>query len=272
MENRIVTQTDGDVGIITINNPQRRNAISPADAQAIACAVRAFDENTSVRVMILRGEGGHFSAGGDLKARPSGKRSIEEVRESLGRYADAVRAIQAARKPVIALVRGCAFGGGMGLALACDLVVVADNARLCCNFCRIGTVPELGLMLFMPESMGLYRAKDMWFSGRELSGAELYEWGVASRLYADADIEQKTLELARNIAKTPALAVEITKSIANTTNLASLPALLATEQQSSPFCTSTEEHRALVEAFLAAKRDAQQEKTSQEARSKGMVA
>ena len=194
------------------------------------------------------------------------------MRASLGRYADAVRAIQGSRKPVIALVRGCAFGGGMGLALACDLVVVAENARLCCNFCRIGTVPELGLMLFMPQSMGMYRAKDLWFSGREISGAQLYEWGVASRLHSDDEIEAATLELARDVAKTPALAVEITKSIANGPNLSALPALLAAESQSSPFCTSTEEHRALVEAFLNAKGKADREAQPQEPRAKGKVA
>lgn len=267
-EDRIVTTIDGNVGIIAINNPQRRNALSPADAQAIGNAVRAFDEDTAVRVVVLRGEGGHFSAGGDLKARPKGKRSVEDVRAALSRYAEAVRSIQNAHKPVIALVRGCAFGGGMGLALSCDLITVAENARLCCNFCRIGTIPELGLMLSMPQSMGMYRAKDLWFSGREISGSELYEWGVASRLFSDDEIERKTMELARTIAKTPALAVEITKSIANATNLSSLPGLLAAELQSSPFCTSTEEHKALVETFLSAKQD----KPSPTASTKGKVA
>ncbi|MEQ1505081.1 MAG: enoyl-CoA hydratase-related protein [Myxococcota bacterium] len=136
----VTTEVDGPIAVLTLNRPERRNALSGAAVEALLDALAAIDRDPAVRAAVLTGAGTHFCAGGDLQDGLSGDGGLLAGHRGRGRFADLLRALRAHRVPVIAAVNGDALGGGCGLAAGCDLVV-ADRAA------RFGT-PEIKLGLF----------------------------------------------------------------------------------------------------------------------------
>lgn len=245
----IEKQKDG-IAYIVISKPQRRNAIDASMMDDLTDALESLESDDEVKVIILKGQGNHFSSGGDLKAAPVGGYSIEGSRAALRKFCRVVQTIQQMDKPVIAMVKGYAVGGGMSLALACDLIFAAESARFSSNFLRVGITPEMGAMLFMPMTMGLYRAKELWFTGRMVTADEAREMGFVNKVFPDDTIEESTLAFAKELAQMPAMPVRITKRITNSIINNMLMAVLEAELQSTPFCTQTEEHKALISAFV----------------------
>jgi len=241
-------KTDG-VAFVIINKPARRNAIDPNLMDNLTDALLTLDNDDEVKVIILKGQGDHFSSGGDLKARKPGPCPIEEKRKMLRKHGRTIQTIQNMEKPVIAMVKGYAVGGGMSLALACDLIFASEDAKFSCNFLKVGIVPEMGAMLFLPQTIGLYRAKELWFTGRIVGAAEACEMGFVNRVFSSEEIEAATISFAKEIALVPSVALRITKRISNSTINNMLNTILDSEAQSSPFCSETDDHKAYVESF-----------------------
>jgi Enoyl-CoA hydratase/carnithine racemase len=241
-------KTDGVTAVI-INKPSRRNAIDPDLMDNLTDAFQTLDNDDEVKVIILKGQGDHFSSGGDLKARPPGRYPVEAKRKMLRKYARTVQTIQNMDKPVIAMVKGYAVGGGMSLALACDLIFASEDAKFSCNFLKVGIIPEMGAMLFLPQTIGLYRAKELWFTGRIVVAAEAYKMGFVNRVFASEVIEAATISFAKEIASVPAASLRITKRISNSIINSMLNPLMDAEAQSSPFCSETDDHKAYMESF-----------------------
>lgn len=122
-----------------------------------------LEQDDNIRVIVLRGAGENFCAGGDLDQPGPRPMTAEFSRQSLRRYLRAVKAIRATGKPVVALVRGYAVGGGVSLMMACDLVCLSAQCRIIPNFCKIGLIPEMGLMSTLPAVVGPQRAKEILF-------------------------------------------------------------------------------------------------------------
>jgi 2-(1,2-epoxy-1,2-dihydrophenyl)acetyl-CoA isomerase len=250
LNNSVIIDKRADgVALVIINKPARRNALDPHLMDDLTDAFQTLDDDNEVKVIILKGQGDHFSSGGDLKAIEPGPRPIEEKRKMLRRYARTIQAIQNMDKPVIAMVKGYAVGGGMSLALACDLILASEDARFSCNFLKVGIVPEMGAMLFLPQALGLYRAKDLWFTGRIVEAAEARAMGFVNQVFPSEEIEAATISLAQELALLPSVSLRITKRIANATVNHMLNTILDCEAQSSPFCSESDDHKAYVESF-----------------------
>lgn len=132
------------VAAIVLNKPERRNAIDLEMMQELDALLHEADEDSSIRVVLLKGAGEHFCSGADLKAAPEGGYTIDQKRDTLTKYNRVVKTILSMEKPVVSVVRGYAVGGGMSLALACDIVFVSEDAKLFGNFVKAGIVPEMG--------------------------------------------------------------------------------------------------------------------------------
>jgi enoyl-CoA hydratase len=192
----VLIDRDGPVLIVTIDRPEKRNAVDPDTAAALRDAFTAFAEDEEAQVAILTGSGGHFCAGFDLGAvgstryDPDGPGPMGPTRMLVG-------------KPVIAAVEGHAVAGGLELALWCDLRVAATSAVFGV-YCRRWGVPLIdGGTVRLPRIVGQGRALDMILTGRPVAAEEAHRIGLADRVVADGEALTAAIELAKQIAAFP---------------------------------------------------------------------
>lgn len=245
----LLDKHDDGIAVIILNKPKRRNALDHLMMDHLVLILEGLEKDEEVKVILIKGQGDHFSAGGDLKMGAEYIRTIEDSRMAMRNFLRVVRTLTQMEKPVIAMVRGYAISGGMGLAMACDIIFASDDAKFSANYLKVGITPELGAMLIMPQIMGIYRAKELWYTGRVVEAAEAKEMGFVNHIYPSAQIEAAAMEFARGITRMPQLPVRITKRITNSMILGQLNQVLEAEVQSTPFCSQTEEHKAYMRAF-----------------------
>jgi enoyl-CoA hydratase len=204
----VLTETRDGVLVITINRPEAKNAVNGAVAAGIAAALDRLDAEDDLRVGVLTGAGGAFSAGMDLKAFLSGEVPIIEGR-GLGGLTEAPPA-----KPLIAAIEGWALAGGFELMLACDLVVAAETARFGVPEVKRALVAGAGAAVLLPQRIPRTIALELLLTGEPISAARAAELGLVNRLTAEGGALDGALELAATIAANGPLAVRITKQIA----------------------------------------------------------
>ncbi|MEM8917659.1 MAG: crotonase/enoyl-CoA hydratase family protein [Pseudomonadota bacterium] len=195
-------ETRSDIVIITINRPERRNAVDGPTAQLLFDAFERFDQDESLNIAILQGADGNFCAGADLQAVAAGKGNTVEKTGPLAPMGPTRMRLS---KPVIAAVEGYAVAGGMELALWCDLRVMAASARFGI-FCRRFGVPLIDMgTIRLPRLIGQSRASDLILTGREVGSEEALAIGLANRVSEDGAALEMALELAGQISAFPQL-------------------------------------------------------------------
>lgn len=203
MSETLLVERDGPVTIVSINRPERKNAVDGATARKLFDAFRAFDADDSASVAVFTGSGGTFCAGADLKAVAAGDR--EKKRELGGHQTIAPMGPSRLRlsKPVIAAVEGFAVAGGMELALWADMRVVSEGATFGI-FCRRFGVPLIDLgTIRLPRLIGHSRAMDLILTGRPVDAREAFDIGIANRLVPRGDARKAAVALAHELAKFP---------------------------------------------------------------------
>jgi enoyl-CoA hydratase len=206
-EAAVLTEASDGVLEITLNRPQARNAVNLPVAEGIAAALDALDADDGLHVGILTGAGGAFCAGMDLKAFVSGERPWVEGRG----FAGIVE--RGPRKPLIAAVEGFAVAGGFEVALACDLVVAARDARLGIPEVKRSLVAAGGALLRLPRRMPYHVAMELALTGDPIDAARGYELGVVNRLAEPGQAVAVARELAAAIARNGPLALDASKQI-----------------------------------------------------------
>lgn len=192
---------DGPIARITLDRPDAMNAITVALAAELEVALLGAADAEGVQVVVIRGSGGNFCAGGDFdevqRLRSAGPEALRTLFE---RFAAACAVVGEIPQPVIAAVEGVATAGGFELMQACDIALVRDDARICDNHVRFGMVPGGGGSQRLPRLVGRQRALGHLLSGDRLSGADAVSWGLAYRAYGadefNAGVEQFVCELA----------------------------------------------------------------------------
>ena len=199
MRRAVTYKLDGTVAVVTIDRPERRNAVDAATASLLADTFRRFDQDDGASVAVLQGAGGCFCAGADLKALGEGR--ANHVSPDGDGPMGPTRLVLS--KPVIAAVEGHAVAGGMELALWCDLRVVAEDAVFGI-FCRRFGVPLVDMgTIRLPRLIGQSRAMDLILTGRPVQAREAFDIGLANRLALPGQALSTAIELARTIAGFP---------------------------------------------------------------------
>ena len=179
----LLIEQRGTAVVLTLNRPDRMNALSRELIEALGAAARTAATDSSVRAIVLTGAGEKaFCAGADLKERQALSR--DQVRDVVRLYRTEFGALDTSPKPVIAAINGVALGGGLELALMCDLRVAAENATLALPETTLGIIPGAGGTQKLPRVVGEARAKEMILLGRRLSADEALEWGLVNRVVA----------------------------------------------------------------------------------------
>ena len=212
---------DSGIARLTLNRPERLNALNDQMQAEIADAVAQADADAGARVLIVTGAGRAFCAGGDLDqlggsgnggGRGWSSGNADEIRRSFRLAQEMILGVQRCEKPVIAMVNGVATGAGLDLACACDIRVGTPRARFMSAYVRIGLFPGFGGTWLYPRTLGsLGRAAEMLFTGDFLEADEAYRLGFLNRLVGADELEATTLALAERIAAGPPIAIRLSK-------------------------------------------------------------
>lgn len=235
------------VARIALNRPEKRNALNPELRGALIEAVGAALAESSVRALVLSGEGEHFCAGGDIESLAG--LDAEAARARMQNNHRLVRLLAQAEKPVVAAVEGYAVGAGAGLALLADTIVLAEGGTIGFPFFRVGLTPDYGILHTLPRRVGPAQARQILLYARMLTGADAQAMGLADELVGDGETGAKAHELALELAAMPPHAFGLAKR-----HLAmapqSLEATLEMEAMAQSLCLTGDEFAEGHSAFL----------------------
>jgi 2-(1,2-epoxy-1,2-dihydrophenyl)acetyl-CoA isomerase len=246
----LVATTGDGVRTITLNRPDRLNAVNAALAEELPRAVADAGREDAVRAVVITGAGRGFCAGLDLgepPSLPSGSRA--ERLDDLAWVGRWVLAMVECEKPVVAAVNGAAAGAGLGLALAADVRLVAAGARLTAGYVRRGLSPDAGVSYFLPRLVGLSRAADIVLTGRDVGAEEAERIGLASRVLPAEGFAEGVAEYARQLAAGPPLAHALTKRLLVQSLDTPLRAQLRDELTHIKSCFASRDVREAMAAF-----------------------
>jgi 2-(1,2-epoxy-1,2-dihydrophenyl)acetyl-CoA isomerase len=203
----LIEQQNG-VCTMTINRPEVRNAVDADTMIALGDAIRAFDEQSDMHVIVITGAGGAFSSGADIAAALQNSITPADAHRVLTEaYAPTLRSIRACPWPVIAAVDGMAAGIGCDLALACDIRLVSERGAFAELFIRVGLIPDGGGTYLLPRLVGLGKAMEMMFTGEKVTAGEALVYGLANKVYHDDTFMEDVREYAEKLAQQAPLAL-----------------------------------------------------------------
>lgn len=251
----IKLQSEQGVATLTLNRPEKRNAISDAMRTELIHALETVAQDRAIKALVLTGEGKGFCAGGDISGMqrrmdaPSGEVAFNGWSRQQ-RVHHTVNLLFRMPKPTIAAVNGSAAGLGADTALSCDFVVASEAATFAWSYIARGLIPDGGGMYFLPRRVGLARAKDLIYSGRKVAADEALALGIADRL-APAGQEVKMAQAwAAQLAQGSATALALSKSILDQSSELTADQVFAMGSQAQGICYTSTEHRDAVAAFL----------------------
>lgn len=249
----VVVENDGHVRTLTINRPERRNALSNEVLDGLVDSLAAAEEDREVRVVLLTGAGTAFCAGGDIsghKRRADEGRSITGIRDYYVRQgARAAERILAFQKPLIGAVNGAAAGAGAQLSLFCDLRVASEKAFIVTPFADRGMSPDWFSTQLLPQYVGLGRAMELLLTGRRLGAAEAHAWGLFTQVSPPETFLDDARKLAQTLAAKPPVSLSVTKRMLRSWSNANQTVSAEFEGLALAFCQMTDDHAEAVRAF-----------------------
>lgn len=248
----ILYKKEGGVATIILNRPRALNALNAAMIEEILIAVEKTADDPEVKAFILTGAGRAFCFGADISEfSPAPETSTpNSLLALLAKSQEIIRGLATMPQPTIAALNGFATGLGLDLALACDLRIAAERAKLGEAFVAMGLVPDGGGTFFLPRLVGFAKAAEMIFTGEPLNASEAERIGLINRVVPSQDLEKSAQELANKLAQGPSLAISLAKKALWKNFPGDLDAALQREAETQKICLASEDHREAVAAFL----------------------
>ncbi|CAN5682169.1 enoyl-CoA hydratase-related protein [soil metagenome] len=248
----VLSRCEDGVARITLNRPSRLNAFAGSMREELADAIETAVRAASVRVIVISGSGRAFSAGADIEVMAGLLERGDE--DAFIRNLEAgervVRAIATAPQPVIAALNGAGVGAGASLAIACDLRIASEKAKIGFTFNRIGLHPDWGATHFLPRLVGSGRAAELIFSARIIDAREARDAGIFGEVVADGDFRTRVTEVAREMAgKAPIALAAVKRTLASGDGAGALDAALRQEREAQLFCFRSSDVREGIAAF-----------------------
>lgn len=238
------------VATVMLNRPEKRNAVNLTMFRELDDAFRKIAEEREIRAFVLRGAGDHFCSGADLSSVEGVPRSPAEFLARMNEIHGIMRRIVFCPKPGIAAVRGYAAGGGANLALACDLVVMAEDAKFAELFVKRGLVVDMSGTFTLPRAIGLHRAKELALLGDPIDAARAYELGIANRVVALDELDTAVKDLASRLAAGPPITIALMKRALNESFSKTFDEVLDQESYNQSILFSTKDLQEAIAAFF----------------------
>ena len=252
MDEHIDITEDSGITTITLNRPEKLNALAGHMRRDLAEALEAAGSERSVHVVVSTGAGRAFCAGGDVAAMADliERHEAEEFSRLLGSARRVITAIRQMTKPVVASVNGPAFGAGCNLALACDLRIASTAATFSQSFAKVGLHPDWGGTYFLPRLVTPNKACEMFFLGETMGADEALRLGLVNCGLEPAELEVETRKLAERLRDAPAIALAAAKQAVYMSQAAELEEMLRYETEAQMRCFASQDGREGVRAFL----------------------
>jgi 2-(1,2-epoxy-1,2-dihydrophenyl)acetyl-CoA isomerase len=252
MPHELIETVTDRVATLTLNRPDRLNALSTAILDGLLEALPRLAANPEIAVVVLTGAGRGFCAGGDVKsmAEGSSQMGVEDAVQRLRSRMEVSRLLHEIQKPTIAMVNGPAAGAGLAMALACDLRVAAESARFITAFVKVGFSGDFGGSYFLSKLVGTGKARELYYTGEALDSAQALALGIVNRVVPDAKLAEATMALARRIAGGPSIALGLMKQNFNAAENGTLSELLDLEAVHQVKTGRTEDHQEAARAFV----------------------
>ncbi len=242
----IIVEKDENVGIVRLSRPRALNALSSALMKELLEALMNFENDESVHCIVLTGSDRAFSAGADIK-EISDQSAVEAFK---ARNLEKFDAIQRITKPIIAAISGICFGGGLELAMACDILVAAEGARLGQPEINIGVVPGAGGTQRLTRVVGKYKAMEMILTGHQISAKEALAHGLISRVVPNESYFSEAMKLAKELSSKSQLALRVAKECVLESYESALSDGLQFERRNFYLLLSSEDKKEGMSAFL----------------------
>lgn len=239
---------DSGTCTITLNRPEVYNALNDEITFELQDALKQARRDEQIRVIVLTGEGKAFCSGQDLKASQGQKRSFMESLHK--RYNPIIRAIAEMPKPVIARVNGVAAGAGCSLALACDIIIAAEESQFIEVFINIGLVPDSGSSYFLPRTVGMPRAFELASMGTRVKASDAAAIGLISKAVPAANLDEEIARYTKYYAAAPTLAIGLIKKMLRKGMTSSLDEVLDYEAYCQEIAGNSMDYQEGVAAFL----------------------
>jgi 2-(1,2-epoxy-1,2-dihydrophenyl)acetyl-CoA isomerase len=238
---------------ITMNRPERRNALNLEMTRGLVEAARRAAEDHAVRAVLIKGAGGTFCVGGDVKAMAEGAAPLpfEAKRVNLRRGMEVSRLLHQMPKPVVAQLDGAAAGAGLSIALSCDLRVAAESAKITTAFAKVGLSGDYGGTYFLTQMLGSAKARELYLTSPILTAKEALALGMVTRVVPDAEVDAAARDLAMSLARGPSVTLGYIKTNINNAETLSLEACFDAEAMHHSRCSETEDHKEAASAFVA---------------------
>ncbi|MEU4329444.1 enoyl-CoA hydratase/isomerase family protein [Nonomuraea dietziae] len=212
MNELMVDRQDDGVVLLTLNRPDRRNSMTDGMTAQWAETIKELASDRQARCLVVTGAGTAFSSGGDLSwLADRGEEEVPALRDRMLAFYRTWLSITELEIPTIAAVNGPAVGAGLCVALACDLVYAADDAKLLAPFTSLGLHPGMAATYLLPSRGGINLARELLLTGRTIRGEEAAREGLINRSYAREELLEKTLEIAGSVAANAPIATRLTK-------------------------------------------------------------
>lgn len=241
------------VAWLTMNRPERLNALDPALTTALRDYFEGLKARSSARVVVLQGAGRAFCAGLDIKDTVvAGDRGVEEMLEKQKSIRDIMLAMRRCPQPIISVVQGAASGGGFALALASDVRLATPDARMNAAFIRIGlSACDVGVSYFLPRMVGSSVAAEYMLTGRFMDAQRAYALGLVSRVAPLDELQAEAQAMATDMLNATPVALRLTKdALGFAVDAPSMEAVIAMEDRNQVLCTQTADFREGMQAFL----------------------
>lgn len=252
----LLAHIEDGVAVLTMNRPERRNALSGGMLQGLARALELAETSDDVGCVLLTGAGGAFCSGGDVKgmAKSEGtsrKTTLDEAihRQRLQQRATAGR-IYEMPKPVIASLPGAAAGAGLALALSCDIRLASENAIMTTAFAKVGFAGDWGGSFFMTQLIGPARTREFYYLSDRIEMAEAQQLGLVNRVFPAGHLEGEALKMARRIASGPRIAYRYMKENISRAVRGDVMDCMDLEVTHHVHTSLTRDHREAVKAFV----------------------
>ena len=236
---------------ITLNNPEKLNPV-PAEVMLdmIQC-LNDCESSDEIRVVVLRGAGGNFTAGGDIRGmKERMDNGINNTKTAIRIGGELITRLRMISKPTIAWIEGAVAGVGMSIAMACDFSIAEETAKMVFAFVNIGFVPDGGITYTLSKAVGPVKATDLLMSGKRFSGAQAKEWGIITEAVPKDGLEETVQKYIHKYSHGPSAAYAQIKTLINGVNYSEWNACMQREVYAQYACSLTQDHREAVTAFL----------------------
>ncbi|WP_343700653.1 enoyl-CoA hydratase-related protein [Chitinophaga sp.] len=250
----LLFHVQNNVATITLNRPDVYNAFNDTLSYELQDALKQAEKDAAVRAVVLTGAGKAFCSGQDLKAAQEGKRNLGDSLHK--RYNPIIRAIRNMPKPVICRLNGVAAGAGCSLALACDVIVAAENATLIEIFINIALVLDSGSSYFLPRTIGYHRAFELATKATKLTAADALQMGLVNKVVKAEELDAAVEAEAAFYAQAPTKAIALMKKMLTKGMTEDLDTVLDYEAWCQEIAGNTEDNREGIQAFLEKRKPA----------------